>query len=219
MKRIKSIIFAGLAAIAAISCDREELATFNPVNADAPVLLEYSATEDAISASFSPAVFNMGFNDKVAANHFLVIVSVNDAPVEKALTASAKDGVITVKNSAISKTLLGLGYEEGAKVSFDMVVRASLQTNGDNGKNGYIDSEGRISVKDFEVTIPVAQGNPWENFTEVSTWSVIGDIASAGLTWNGDIVMYTDGSRHVARNVKLTTTDQFKFHTQKNPPL
>ena len=211
MKRIKTIILAGLAAIAAISCDREELATFNPVNADAPVLLEYSATEDAISASFSPAVFNMGFNEKVAANHFLVIVSVNDAPVEKALTASAKDGVITVKNSALSKTLMGLGYEEGSKVSFDMVVRASLQTNGDNGKNGYIDSEGRISVKDFEVTIPVAQGNPWENFTEVSTWSVIGDIASAGLKWNGDIVMYTDGSRHVARNVKLTTADQFKF--------
>ena len=103
MKRIKTIILAGLAAIAAISCDREELATFDPVNADAPVLLEYSASEDAITASFSPAVFNMGFNEKVAANHFLVIVSVNDTPVEKALTATAKDGVFTVKNSASAR--------------------------------------------------------------------------------------------------------------------
>ena len=45
----------------------------------------------------------------------------------------------------------------------------------------------------------------------MSTWSVIGNIASVPMEWNKDIQMTTDGEWHVAEGVVLTTADQFKF--------
>ena len=46
---------------------------------------------------------------------------------------------------------------------------------------------------------------------ETSSWGVTGSIASAGLNWDNDIEMLTDGTWHVAKNVELTGTDEFKF--------
>ena len=48
-------------------------------------------------------------------------------------------------------------------------------------------------------------------FTETSTWSVIGKIASKEMNWDGDIEMVTDGTWHVAKGVVLTASDEFKF--------
>ena len=214
MKKILSILSAGLVALAAVSCVNEDFATFDETKATAPVLGSYEVGEKAITATFTPGAFNMGFNDKVPVNHSLILASVDGKAVNKTLPSSAKDGEISVTITNLAKTLVSLGYQEGSIVSLDMFIRASMQAPSlDNGRNGHVDSQGHISVSGFEVVIPVAQGNPWEAFTEKSKWSLIGSIGSTGNGWNQDEVAYMepDGKKHVAKNIKLTPDDQFKF--------
>lgn len=50
----------------------------------------------------------------------------------------------------------------------------------------------------------------YPNFSEESDWGVIGSIAAHEMNWNKDLQMITDGNKHVAHNVKLATSDQFK---------
>ena len=196
-----------------VSCVREQMTVFDATKATAPVLNSYDVTEDGVSASFTPGVFNQSFNQKMPVNHSLVIVSAGGNAVTKTVTASVKDGQASATVANLSKALMTLGYNEGDSVDFDMVVRASMQeVSKDNGRNGYVDSEGRIQVRGFIVTIPVPQGNPWKEFTQPSTWGMIGSIASTGNNWNADGPMYMteDGNKHVAMKVLLTPNDQFK---------
>ena len=212
-KRIVSILAAGLVALGFVSCVREQMTVFDATKATAPVLNSYDVTEDGVSASFTPGVFNQSFNQKMPVNHSLVIVSAGGNTVTKTVTASVKDGQANATVANLSKALMALGYNEGDTVDFEMVVRASMQeVSKDNGRNGYVDSEGRIQVRGFVVTIPVPQGNPWKEFTQPSTWGMIGSIASTGNSWNADGPMYMteDGTKHVAMKVFLTPDDQFK---------
>ena len=212
-KRIVSILAAGLVALGFVSCVREQMTVFDATKATAPVLNSYDVTEEGVSASYTPGVFNQSFNQKMPVNHSLVIVSAGGNAVTKTVTASVKDGLATATVANLSKALITLGYNEGDSVDFEMVVRASMQeVSKDNGRNGYVDSEGRIQVRGFIVTIPVPQGNPWKEFTQPSTWGMIGSIASTGNNWNADGPMYMteDGNKHVAMKVLLTPNDQFK---------
>ncbi|MBQ9193554.1 MAG: SusF/SusE family outer membrane protein [Bacteroidales bacterium] len=212
-KRIVSILAAGLAALSFVSCVREQMTVFDATKATAPVLNSYDVTEDGVSASFTPGAFNQSFNQKMPVNHSLVIVSVGGNPVTRTVSASVSDGLANATAVNMSKALVALGCQEGDVVDFDMVVRASMQeVSKDNGRNGYVDSEGRIQVRSFLVTVPVPQGNPWKEFTEPSPWSMIGAIASTGNSWNADGPMYmtADGTQHVAMKVLLTPADQFK---------
>ena len=212
-KRIVSILAAGLVALGFVSCVREQMTVFDATKATAPVLNSYDVTEEGVSASYTPGVFNQSFNQQMPVNHSLVIVSAGGNAVTKTVTASVKDGQATATVANLSKALMALGYNEGDSVDFDMVVRASMQeVSKDNGRNGYVDSEGRIQVRGFIVTIPVPQGNPWKEFTQPSTWGMIGSIASTGNNWNADGPMYMteDGTKHVAMKVLLTPNDQFK---------
>ena len=212
-KRIVSILAAGLVALGFVSCVREQMTVFDATKATAPVLNSYDVSEEGVSASYTPGVFNQSFNQKMPVNHSLVIVSAGGNAVTKTVTASVKDGQATATVANLSKALITLGYNEGDSVDFDMVVRASMQeVSKDNGRNGYVDSEGRIQVRGFIVTIPVPQGNPWKEFTQPSTWGMIGSIASTGNNWNADGPMYMteDGNKHVAMKVLLTPNDQFK---------
>lgn len=212
-KRIVSILAAGLVALGFVSCVREQMTVFDATKATAPVLNSYDVTEEGVSASYTPGVFNQSFNQKMPVNHSLVIVSAGGNAVTKTVTASVKDGQATATVANLSKALMTLGYNEGDSVDFEMVVRASMQeVSKDNGRNGYVDSEGRIQVRGFIVTIPVPQGNPWKEFTQPSTWGMIGSIASTGNNWNADGPMYMteDGNKHVAMKVLLTPNDQFK---------
>ena len=68
MKKIFSILTVGLVALATFSCVKEEFATFDETKATAPVLGSYEVGEKAITATFTPGAFNMGFNDKQYAN-------------------------------------------------------------------------------------------------------------------------------------------------------
>ena len=214
MKKFLSIFSACLLSLLAFSCVNEEFATFDETKATAPVLGSYELGEKALTGSYTPGAFNMGFNDKMPVNHSLILASVDGKTVNKALNASFKDTEFSVSINNIAKALVALGYQEGAVVSLDMFIRASMQAaSQDNGRNGHVDSQGHITISGFEVVVPVAQGNPWEEFTEKSKWSLIGSIASTGNAWNKDEPAYMtpDGTKHVAKNIKLTPDDQFKF--------
>ena len=51
------------------------------------------------------------------------------------------------------------------------------------------------------------------DFTQASTWSIIGTIG--GANWDQDIAMKTNGTWHAAFDVTVTATDEFKFRKDK----
>ena len=190
---------------------------FDPSKATAPVLNSYSEDEEAIVASYTPAVFKQGFNEKIAPYHSLALVSLNGNAVSKTLTSSDKDGVLTLKKANLAKALMTLGATEGSTVSLELAVRASMQeVSKDNGRNGYVDSQGRIALSSFEVVIPEVVGSPYAEYTEDSDWSVIGSLSAYEMSWDGDLNMWTDGSNHVAAHITLKAGDEFKFRKDQS---
>ena len=216
MKKILTIL-AGVLALAATSCVKDTLTVFDPSKATAPVLNAYNEAEDVITASYTPAVFKQGFNQKIAPNHSLALVSLDGKKVSKTLTTSDKDGILTLKKVNLAKALMTLGAPEGSTVSVELAVRASAQEpSKDNGRNGYIDSDGHISLGSFEVVIPEVVGSPYADYTEDSEWSVIGALSAYEISWDGDLNMWTDGNNHVAAHVKLAAGDEFKFRKNQS---
>ena len=214
MKKLLSILSVGLLALVTFSCVKEDLVTFDETQATAPVIGSYELGEKALTVTYTPGAFNTGFNQKMPVNHSLILASVDGKAVNKAVTATVKDGEISATIANLAKMLGSLGYPEGSVVTLEMFVRASMQDAArDNGRNGHVDSQGHITISGFEVVIPVVQGNPWVEFTEKSKWSLIGSIASTGNGWNADEPAYMtpDGTKHVVKNIKLTPDDQFKF--------
>ena len=55
---------------------------------------------------------------------------------------------------------------------------------------------------------------PASAFNQTSAWTVIGTIG--GSNWDKDIAMKTNGTWHVAFNVTVTASDQFKFRKNKS---
>jgi len=214
MKKFITILSAGILALTAVSCLKEDKAVFDASKATAPVLGTYSVDEEAITAAYTPAVISMGFNEKMAQNHTLAIVAWNDNAASKTLSATNKDNVITLKVVNLAKALINLGATEGSTVSVELAVRATLQDVArDNGVNGYIDSEEHIKISSFEVVIPEQVGSPYEEYTEASAWSLIGAMAAYEINWDGDLNMWatSDGNQHVAAHVILKAGDEVKF--------
>ena len=56
-------------------------------------------------------------------------------------------------------------------------------------------------------------GSSRSSYKQESQWSIIGTIG--GADWDKDIAMKTDGTWHVAFNVVISATDQFKFRFNK----
>lgn len=56
-------------------------------------------------------------------------------------------------------------------------------------------------------------GSSRSSYKQESQWSIIGTIG--GANWDKDIAMKTDGTWHVAFNVVISATDQFKFRFNK----
>ena len=212
MKKIFSILFVSVIALMAVSCYPEDLAVFDTSKATAPVLGDYEVGAKAVSAYFTAASFNQNFNQNVAPNHFFVITEVDGNAVSKAITSSNKDGVLSASITSINNALISMGYVEGDVVNLTMRIRASMQTNaGDNGRNGYVDSRDAIGISGFEIVFP--KGSPYMEYTETSTFSVIGAIAAYEMNWDKDLEMWAteDGMHHVAKYVKLSAGDEFKF--------
>lgn len=209
MKKIFSIISAGLMLLSASSCVKDNLAVFDPGTAKAPVLGSYEVGTKKVTAEYTPGSFNMGFNEKMAVNHSIALVSAGGNAVSKVL-ASGSDGKISVTNATISKALTALGYNYDQTVDIELAIRASLQDpTKDNGRNGFVDSKDLIKISAFLVEAPAT--NPFEGFTKESPWGVTGSIEAHGISWDKDIAMVSDGTWHVAKSVTLTADDQFKF--------
>ena len=191
---------------------------FDASNATAPVLNSFQIGEKEIVAEYTPGVFKQGFNDKIAPNHALAIVSAGGKTFSKTLSTTDKGGVLTIKPVTLAKALMTLGFAEGSTTDVELAVRATMQDpSKDNGINGFVDSQGRISINGFEVVIPEVVGSPYAEYTEASTWSVIGSLSAYELSWDGDLNMWADASgNHVAAHVTLKAGDEFKFRKDQD---
>ena len=87
MKKILTIL-AGALALVATSCVKESQAVFDISKATAPVLNSFSEDEDVITATYTPAVFKQGFNEKIAPNHSFALVSLDGKKMSKTLMTS-----------------------------------------------------------------------------------------------------------------------------------
>ena len=218
MKKVLSILFAGVIALMATACYPEEnFVTFDASKATAPQVSSYEMGAKALSVAYTPGKFNQGFNEKLAVNHMLVITSVDGKNVSKAVAVSNKDNVMNASVTALSNALVALGCQEDQTVSFEAVVRATMQNpSQDNGRNGYVDSKDKVSVSGFVVTFP--KGSPYIEYTETSPFSVIGSLSEYGISWDGDLEMgmTEDGNQHVAKSVSLKAGDEFKFRKDQD---
>ena len=217
MKRILSILSAGVIAFLAASCAQEPLATFDPAKGTAPVLGTVEVGEKNVSVSYTPGEFKLGFNDKIAPTHSLALVGVDGKAVSKLISSKNDGSTLSATLVNISRALQFFGYADGDQVgSLDIVVRASIQDpSRDNGRNGYLDSD-KYTISGFTVTLP--QGSPYQDYTEASTWSVIGALSNYEINWDGDLEMFAteDGNHLVAKAVKLSKDDEFKFRQNQD---
>lgn len=209
MKKILSIISAGLLVVLAASCNKDEKATFDPADVTAPVLGNVNVGSDVL-VNYTPAVFSLDFNKDMPTYHTLGMIAVNDEKCDVTLS-NAKDSGTSLKLSGKNMTaaLQLRGFALGEQVKVTVVVRATIQDPSKGVTNGYVDSEDSY---DFTWTLKEDKpGNDPYAGWEASTWGVTGSIASAGLNWDGDVAMLTDGTWHVAKGVVLTASDEFKF--------
>ena len=213
MKKILSIISAGVLALTATSCIQEKLAVFNPNDAIAPLLGNVDLGEKKVTVNYTPAVFNMGFNEQMAPIHNLALVAVNGNTVSRIITSKDDGSSLTATMVNISKALAFYGYSDGDVLpSIMLAVRASMQDpSRDNGRNGFVDSVDGITINNFVVTLPV--GSPYADYTQPCDWSVIGALSAYEMNWDKDLEMFAtpDGDKFVAKAVTIGKDDQFKF--------
>lgn len=210
MKRILSIITAGCLALLAFSCAKvEEKAVVDISKATAPVLQSFTA-EDDIVVTYTPAVFTMGFNEKMATYHTLAMVSVEGKASNVTLSTKNDGSHLTLTRKTLVNALKVRGFEPLDVVSVELVVRGAIQNPSEGITNAFVDSEGKATVS---VEMPEdAVGCPYEEYTEDSNWSVIGALSAYGINWDGDLNMWTDGNgNYVAPHVVLKAADEVKF--------
>ena len=209
MKRILSIITAGCLALLAFSCAKEEKAVFDISKATPPVLLSASV-EDNVTVQYTPAAFVMDFNKKMPTYHTLALVSVNGEASNITLTTRNEGGTLTLTGKTLTNALKLRGFQTGDQVALEVVVRGSIQDPSRGITNGAIDSKEKYA---FTWTMPEdAQGSPYEDYTEASTWTLIGAMSAYEINWDGDLNMWTDGNgNHVAAHVTLKAGDEVKF--------
>ena len=209
MKKFISILSAGLVAVSAfVSCVQEQFAVFDASKAKAPVLLSYTVTDDNVTIDYTPGSFDQEFNQKMPVNHYVLLKSVNGQATETVIPTTAQDNQLIITVANLSKTLIGLGYEEGSKVALEMVLRATMQEVArDNRRNGYTEAAGTISIPEYEIFLPT--GDPYARYTEQSEWGLVGSFNSWGE--QPDVEMWTNGTLHVAKGVTLAAGDEVKF--------
>ena len=211
MKRILSIIAAGALALLAFSCAKEEdKAVYDTTQTTPPVLLS-ATVGDNVTVQFTPAVFQMGFNEKMATFHTLGLVSVNGTATNVTLSTKVDGNTITLTGKNLTSILKARGCKALDQVAVEIVVRASIQDPSRGITNGYVDSNEKHS---FTWTMPEESeqaGCPYEGFDDDSDWTLIGAMEAYGINWDGDLKMWTNGVQHVAAHVTLKAGDEVKF--------
>ena len=222
MKKINILLSVAL-LLAGVSCAQLEKTVFHPSDATAPVMGTVTPDGKSIVFEYTPGTINLA----TPVYHTAAIVEADGRPVSYSLKPAEVKGtdgkalpnVFSVKLSDIGKGLITLGFPYNTEVIFKLAVRMSMQSSqADNSVNGYLDSEstwaGSVKTPEEPKEDEGGQADPYAGWTE-SDWGVTGSIASAGLNWDKDITMLTDGTWHVARGVVLTTADEFKFRKYK----
>ena len=216
MKLNKLLIAFSAGVFALASCQELEPVSVNPAASSAPVMTQFTVENGTITVYYQPAEMVVGdkpVNDKLV-YHTLAVVKVKSAQGEREVSAKVEseekkaDRIIIAESKAVTNALLGLGYAYGDQLDLELVVRAQLSST---ATNGFIDSQGKMDLKGLVLEKPVPGGlDPYAGW-EASTWGVTGAISSAGISWDSDIEMFTDGTWHVAKSVVLSASDQFKF--------
>ena len=213
MKKLALYILAVVAGIAAVSCVREEKATYDISQATPPVINNFVTDEDGnVFVTFTPGTLGMSFNEKMPVNHSLVLLKADDKEASRVLTSSVEGNVISTTVKSLSRGLATLGYVDGDVVKeVEISLRASLQEQSkDNGLNGYVESLERVTLKNVLVVLP--QDSPYKEYEKLSAWTIIGSIAAYEMSWDKDLSMWTDGNHnYVAAHVNLAKGDEFKF--------
>ncbi len=195
----------------AFSCAKvEERAIFDTSSITPPVLVsaDYDEEENELTAQFTAATFVRTFNEKMNTYHTLAIVGVDGKAANATLVAKESDNTLTVSGKSITNVLKGRGYAAHDVVSVDIVVRASIQDPSQGITNAYADSEDKYN---FSIEMP-EEGSPYEQYTELSDWSLTGAMSVYEINWNADLNMWTDGKgNHVAAHVTLKAGDKVKF--------
>ncbi len=212
MKKILSIIFSAAVAFTLASCTQQEKIIVSTGQSEAPVILSSNVGDD-ITLNYTPAkiIINGETVKNSLVKNVVAIVKVADQDVDLAL--STKDDqeacALTVKGTAVTNALKGLGHEEGETLDLVMVMRSQMS---ETANTGWLVSNETINTP-WTIKAP-AGNNPYASW-DPSEWGVTGSIASTGNNWGNsddpDITMVTDGTWHVAYAVKLTPTDEFKF--------
>ena len=207
--KMKKYILIAAAVLGLTACQQKlEHIAFDPSQSTAPVLNEFSMSEDGdISVAYTPAVLNV--NGKLV-SHNLAIVELDGKPVSKLLDGKDESHVITVKSAALNKALKALGCDGGSTYDFKVVVRAApVATPSDNASSSsYLDSQAEAEIKDYLLQASTTPGDdPYASYTEVSPWGLIGSFND----WNGDYEMWSNGTLHVAKAVELPAGAEVKF--------
>ena len=210
MKKILTV-FSVLAVLAAVcSCDGKKVYIDSSAST-APVLNSGTGTASGLSADFTPGELNV---NNAFATHTLAIVSLNGKDVSKVVNSKVAGTKLTATAKDVSKALNALGVGVDSTVAFKAAVRITLNPALDYGG---VDSKETIDVEAFKVinfrdkAKPVKYYDYSFEFTEASTWSVIGSIASTGNSWGQDEPMISNGTWHVCVGITLAASDQFKF--------
>ena len=216
MKKLFSIFSIGL-LLASVSCVKEkETVLFDPSSATPPAIQSFVVTEDGITATISPAVYNQSYNQKVPVSHSFVLKSANGKEINRQVSSKEEGNTLSVTALTLSRLLLRNGFAEGDAVALSLAVRGVMQGVVDNGTGaGSLESVATVDVADFVVTLP--KGSPYQEYTQASPWSVIGALSAYGISWDNDLEMWTDGNgNHVAAHVSLDAGDEFKFRKDQD---
>ena len=201
-------------ALAALSCVKEEDKAIVDLSKATPPVLLSGSVDGEVTVKYTPGVFDMDFNQKMNVYHTLALVSVNEEVANITLSTRNEDNTLTLSAKTLTNALKVRGFKTDDRVPVAVVVRASIQDPSRGITNGYVDSENRYA---FTWVMPEEiAGSPYEDYTQASTWSLIGSLTAYGINWDGDIAMVSDGSNHAAFGVVINADDEFKFRQDKD---
>ena len=226
MKRLISILSAGLLLLSLGACHKEEMVVLDPSKSTAPVLGTYEVTDGAVTAQFIPGQLNVNNNDgkNPVIYHFFALTSLDGNAVSKRINTSVKDNTMSASASNITRALKELGCEAESTHSIEIAVRASgLQQPQDEDVNTFVDSKDRIAIAEYTLSsgssggggpqIPNIDLSQYEYLSVMEgaeTWGIIGPAVS---DWNTDVDMVKisdDPEVWYGHNI-IFTADQFKF--------
>ena len=216
MKIKKYILMAAAAMLGLAACQEEleEVRILDPSEVVAPVLHATLPTEIVITQDNSGEsltfTWDKAYFGQPTQIDYSVFGTANGTMVKM---FSSSETSYTAKYSAINRILTTAKESGGLGLEADVATGVVFSVGATVGSNyQYFYSDGvAVSITPYAV-----KGNPWKEFTETSTWSLIGAIESVGMNWDGDIVALTNGSQHVVTKVKLAKGDQFKFRKDKD---